>query len=192
MEAGSTIENQPSVTFADFVAWEQDQAERHELIGGRVIRFLAGSVDHETITVNVIAKLHASVEPPCRVFPSTAIVQTISRTGEGGYRPDVTVSCAKTNVGQRLYVEMPRVIVEVVSPASFGRDWNAKLFEYWNTPSIEQLVLIESLERVVTSHVRNADGTWQKPLIVTEGALHFAPIGVSMALDKMYQNTSLQ
>jgi Uma2 family endonuclease len=186
------IEKQPNVSFADFVAWEQDQTERHELIGGRVVRFLAGSVDHETITVNIISKLHASVEPPCRVFPSTAIVQTISRTGEDGYRPDVTVSCSKANVGSRLYVEMPRIIVEVVSPSNFGREWNTKLFEYWNTPSIEQLVLIESIERVVTSHVRNADGTWQKPLIFTEGTLHFVPVGVSMAFNKIYQNTSLE
>jgi Uma2 family endonuclease len=186
------IEKQPDVSFADFVAWEQDQAERHELIGGRVVRFLAGSVDHETITVNVISKFHASVEPPCRVFPSTAIVQTLSRTGEDGYRPDVTVSCSTANVGSRLYVEMPGVIVEVVSPSNFGREWNAKLFEYWNTPNIEQFVLIESLERVVTSYVRDADGTWQKLLLVTAGALHFAPVGVSMAFDKIYQNTSLE
>lgn len=142
--------------------------------------------------MNIISKLHASLEPPCRVFPSTAIVQTISRTAEDGYRPDVTVSCSNANVGSRLYVELPRIVVEVVSPSNLGREWNTKLFEYWNTPSIEQLVLVESLERVVTAQVRDADGTWQKPLTLTDGTLYFTPVGVSMAFDKIYQNTSLE
>jgi len=142
--------------------------------------------------VNIISKLHASLEPPCRVFPSTAIVQTISRTAEDGYRPDVTVSCSNANVGSRFYVELPRIVVEVVSPSNLGREWNTKLFEYWNTPSIEQLVLVESLERVVTAQVRDADGTWQKPLTLTDGTLYFTPVGVSMAFDKIYQNTSLE
>jgi len=78
----------------------------------------------------------------------------------------------------------------VISPSNSGRAWNAKLFEYATTPSIEQLVLIESLERHVTSHVRGADGDWQRPIIVTAGALEFPPIGVTMILDAIDENTS--
>jgi Uma2 family endonuclease len=185
------IENQAEISFADFVAWEQDQAEWHELIGGKIVPFRAGSADHESITVNVISKLKATVEPPCKVFGSSAIVQTVSRLGEDGYRPDVTVSCSPANIGSRLYIVLPRIVVEVISPSNSGRAWNAKLFEYANTPSIEQLVFIESLERYVTSHVRGADGNWLKPIIITGGTLEFTPIGVNMPLDKIYEDTSL-
>ena len=185
------IEKQPEISFADFIAWEQDQTEWHELIGGKVVPFRAGSADHESIAVNIIGKLKATVEPPCKVFGGSAIIQTVSRLGEDGYRPDVTVSCSPANIGSRLYMEQPRIVVEVISPSNSGRAWNAKLFEYANTPSIEQLVLIESLERHVTSHVRDADGNWLKPIIITEGTLEFTPIGVTMTLDKIYEDTSL-
>ncbi len=30
------IDEQPRVSFPEFVAWEQDQTERHEFIGGRI------------------------------------------------------------------------------------------------------------------------------------------------------------
>jgi Uma2 family endonuclease len=186
------IDKQHNISFGEFLAWEEIQTELHELINGRIVRFIAGSIDHETITVNVISKLHAVVEPPCKVFGSTAIVQTISRTGDDGFRPDITISCSPDNIGSRLYVEQPRIVVEVVSPSNSGRDWNDKLFEYWNTPSIQQLVLIESLSRHVTSHVRDVDGKWQKPIALNEGTLEFSPIGISMTLNNIYRNTSLE
>jgi hypothetical protein len=40
------IEKQPNVSFAEFVAWERDQTQRHELIGGRVVTFLDASIDN--------------------------------------------------------------------------------------------------------------------------------------------------
>jgi Uma2 family endonuclease len=186
------IGKDPEISFLEFVAWEQEQADRHELIAGEVVRFLGGSIDHETIAVNIIAKLHAAVEPPCKVFGSAAIVQTVSRIGEDGYRPDVTVSCAATNIGSRLYVADPKVIVEVLSPSNAGPKWNAKLFEYWNTASIEQLVFVDALERSVTSHVRDENGRWNAPVVSAgHGSLVFAPLGITMTLSKIYQNTSL-
>ena len=186
------IEPQPNVSFADFVAWETAQHELHELIAGRIVPFLAGSADHALITGNVFAKLHASVDPPCRVFPSTTIVQTVSRTGKDGYRPDVTVSCSKANIGLREFIEAPMVVVEVVSPSNAGATWTAKLFEYWNTASIQQVVQIESRERVVTSSVRDESGLWMAPVVVIDnGALDFPQLSVSMPLERIYTGTSV-
>ncbi len=185
------IDKQPEISFAEFVSWEQDQTQLHELIGGRIVPVLAASLDHETITVNVISKLNANLEPPCKVFPSIAIIQTISRTREDGYRPDATVSCSPANTGARLYVEQPLIVIEVVSPSNSGPEWNHKLFEYWNTPSIQQLVLIESRMRYVTTHVRDAGGAWLEPSVPTDGILAFTPVAVTMTIDQIYKNTSL-
>jgi Uma2 family endonuclease len=185
------IDKHPNLSFAEFVAWEKEQTQRHELVGGRVVPFLDASLDHETIAVNIIAKLHAAVEPPCKVFGSAALVETKSRVGEDYYRPDVTVSCDPENVGTRLYVVKPRLIVEVLSRSNFGTDWNTKLFEYWNTPGLEQLVLVDSLERHVTSYLRAADGTWRPELSLSGGEILFAPVQVVMSLAGIYENTSL-
>ena len=52
------------VTFADFIAWEQEQQARHELIGGQIVAFAGSSLDHSSISSNIVTKLRATVEPP--------------------------------------------------------------------------------------------------------------------------------
>jgi Uma2 family endonuclease len=188
----TVIEPRPAISFSEFVAWEAGQAALHELINGTIVPFRAGSADHELITGNVFAKLHATVEPPCRVFPSTTIVQTANRRGKDGYRPDVTVSCSPENIGRREFSSEPRIVVEVTSPSNAGRDWDLKLFEYSNTQSIEQLVLIGSLERETTSYLRAADGQWLPPItFASDGVLTFS-LGVTLTFGQIYRNTSLQ
>jgi hypothetical protein len=62
---------------------------------------------------------------------------------------------------------------------------------YWNTSSIEQLVLVDSLERHVTSYVRDTDGIWQPETSISQADLLLVPVKIRMSLDKIYQNTSL-
>ncbi len=62
----------------------------------------------------------------------------------------------------------------------------------WNTLCIEQLVLIDSRTRYVTSLVRDAPGLWMPPVVSENtGTLEFTPLAITLALDKIYQNTSL-
>jgi len=186
------IEPRSEISFSAFVAWEAAQTDLHELINGTIVPFRAGSADHELITGNVFAKLHATIEPPCLVFPSTTIVQTAHRRGKDGYRPDVTVSCSPLNIGRREFIVEPRIVVEVTSPSNAGRDWDIKLFEYWNTASIEHLMLIGSLERETTSYLRGADGRWLPPETLTnDGVLAFPFVGVTMTFAQIYRHTSL-
>jgi Uma2 family endonuclease len=192
MDGDRMIEPRAGITFADFLAWEQEQEHRHELIGGEVVAFAGGSLDHEGIAANIVAKLRAAVDPPCLALGSSAVVETVSRNRTNGFRPDVVVSCSRDNVGTALYVREPLIIVEVVSPSNSGRKWNEKLIEYTLTPSIAQLVLVEARTRVMSSYVREATGAWQAPVTVEEvGRLEFTPLGFAMSLDEIYAATSL-
>jgi Uma2 family endonuclease len=126
------------------------------------------------------------------VFPSTTIVQTVNRSGRDGYRPDITVSCSPANIGKREFITEPRIVVEVVSPSNAGPRWDLKLFEYWNTDSIEQLVLIGSLTREIVCLLRGENGQWLPPVTMSDdGILAFSPIGVTMTFAQIYRNTSL-
>jgi len=80
----------------------------------------------------------------------------------------------------------------VLSPSNAGRKWDEKLFEYWNTLSIAQLVLVDSRTRATSSYVRDASGVWQAPLTIEGmGTVEFPPIGSAMSLDQIYAATSL-
>jgi Uma2 family endonuclease len=86
----------------------------------------------------------------------------------------------------------PRIIVEVRSPSNSGEKWENKLFEYRDTQSIEQLVIIESETRYVRSHLRDETGRMQRqPAIIGDGILVFPTVHVEMTLDEIYRRTSL-
>jgi Uma2 family endonuclease len=186
------IEPRAGITFADFIAWEQEQEERYELIGGEIVAFAGESLDHSGICINIVTKLRATVEPSCQAFNSDAILETATRPAANGFRADAVVSCSPENVGTALFVRAPLIVVEVLSPSNSGRKWNAKLIEYTTTQSIAQLVLVESKTRAASSYLRDAAGVWQGPLTVEGvGSLEFTPISASMSLDQIYAGTSL-
>jgi Uma2 family endonuclease len=185
------IERQPGITFGEFLAWEQEQEARHELIGGQIVAFAGGSLDHSGISSNIVAKVRATVERPRQAFNSDAILET-TRSAANGFRADAVVSCSPENVGTALFVRAPLLVVEVLSPSNAGRKWDEKLFEYWNTLSIAQLVLVDSKTRAASSYVRDANGAWQAPLTIEGiGVVEFPPIGSAMSLHQMYAGTSL-
>jgi Uma2 family endonuclease len=156
------IEPRAGITFADFIAWEQEQEERHELIGGEIVAPLAGgSLDHSGFCINIVTKLRATVEPPCQAFNSAAILETATRPAANGFRA-VRSFRVHPRTSERRFVRAPLIIVEVLSPSNSGRKWNAKLIEYTTTRSIAKLVLVESKTRAASSYV------WQGPLTVSD------------------------
>jgi hypothetical protein len=55
-----------SISLADFVAWEETQAKKHELRNGSVVSFSGGSFDHNDISLNICnALLAPEAAVPC-------------------------------------------------------------------------------------------------------------------------------
>jgi len=182
-----------AISLADFLEWERGQEAKHELLQGRIVAFAGGSLDHDDIIANIHFALRTRLRPPCRAYGSNAISETATRKGANGFRADVVVTCSAEDAGRSLSVKRPRIVIEVRSPSNSGREWEEKLFEYRDTGSIEQLVIVESETRSVTSYVRGSDGAW-KPGITSigEGFVEFPAVGVSVSLDEVYCGTSLE
>jgi Uma2 family endonuclease len=179
------------VSLADFVAWELNQEPKHELLNGEIIAFSGGSIDHNDMSLNICKLLDDRVTPPCKAHNSDTISETRDSNGESGLRADASVSCSAGDVGRARYIRHPRIVVEVRSPSNVGEKWENKLFEYRDTPSIEQIVIIESETRSVRSYTRDEHWGWQQePTIVGEGVLAFR-VGVEVTLDEIYRRTSL-
>lgn len=179
------------ISLPDFLAWEADQARKHELLDGEILAFSGGSFDHNDISLNVCALLDERVSPPCKAHNSDTIIETRASKGESGLRADASVSCSSEDAGRAKYMKHPRIIIEVRSPSNVGEKWENKLFEYRDTHSVEQIVIIESETRSIRSYARDADWQWrQEPTIVGDGVLTFC-LGVELTLDEIYRRTSL-
>ena len=121
------------MSIEDFLEWEETQQEKHELIDGRVVPFASASKDHNHIAGNIYVALRAHARPPCSVYGTDIVIETISRSGDNGYRADAVVSCAEEDrAGTDRYLRHPKIVVEVRSTKSNrGKEWDAELFEYW-------------------------------------------------------------
>ncbi len=178
------------ISLVDFLAGEQGQEQKHELLAGQILAFSGGSFDHNDISLNVCRLLDERVAPPCKAHNSDTIIETRASKGESGLRADASVSCSSEDAGKAKYMRYPRIVVEVRSPSSIGEEWENKLFEYRDTASIEHIVIIESETRSVRSYVPDEEWQWrQEPTLVGDGVLTFR-VRVDMTLDD-YQRTSL-
>jgi Uma2 family endonuclease len=181
-----------SISLADFLAWEQSQEAKHELIGGEIVAFSGASLDHERIVGNTYVACDSRLRPPCSAYSSGAISETAARKGSDAYRADVVITCSTEDTGKSLSVKHPRIVIEVRSPSNVGKKWEEKLFGYRETPGIEQLVIIESEARSITSYLRDDRGYWLPgETTIGEGAIILPSVQVELTLREIYRRTSL-
>lgn len=128
-----------TLTPAEFLAWEQRQPDRHELVGGRVYVMSGGTERHELMTTHLYSLLAAgAASQRCRAFHATRKLQVAS--GDL-YYPDVMVSCGGAADVQ--FEADATVLVEVLSPSTRGQDRREKVRAYGTLPSITHYVVVE-------------------------------------------------
>lgn len=135
--------------------------------------------------------LLARLKPPCRVCNSDTIVETVASKGENGLRADACVSCSPEDSGRGRFMKHPHIIVEVRSPSNYGTEFEEKLFEYRDTPSIRQPAIVESEKRFVRSYARDAAGRRRLEEATVAGVVRFPTAGVEMTFAEIYRRTSL-
>jgi hypothetical protein len=181
-----------AIGLAEFLDWEATQEQKHELLHGRILAFFGASFDHNRIADNVKTRLNAGLVEP-GTYGTDIIIETVARKADNGFRADVVVTCSKEDAGTGRYLKHPRIVVDVRSPKSnVGMDWEAKLLEYWSTPSILQLVIIESDHRSVVSYCRDESGAWLPPVSTSDaGTVDFPSVGLDITLADIYRRTTL-
>lgn len=140
----------------DFLAWEAEQPERQERIGGVVHAMVGGSLDHNQISMNVAYGFRRRLPPECRAFMSD--VKVVTPAKDVMY-PDVLVACGAFD-GKSTWLETPVVLVEVLSPSTQRLDHTRKRWAYASIPSLRHYVLVDQDEPVVEVASSQDDGSW--------------------------------
>ena len=149
----------PVTTTADYLAWEAEQAERHEFVSGETFAMAGAEDRHVTVTGNVYMALRQHLSgTPCRTFMSD---MRLSVTALGSYfYPDIMVTCAAADLASPLAKSEPKLIVEVLSLSTAAYDRGLKFSHYRSLPSLQEYVLIDLDTRAVDSYTLGADGLW--------------------------------
>jgi Uma2 family endonuclease len=117
-----------------------------------------GTIDHNRIAVNVADALRQQLRGSnCEAFVSD--VKIVS-PDEDVMDPDVVVVCGEIP-GKGTWVEMPIVVVEVLSESTAGRDHGRKRWGYQTIPSLQHYLLVDQNEPALEVASRADDGSWR-------------------------------
>lgn len=76
------------------------------------------------------------------------------------YYPDVMVTCDESEKVAELYIESPKLIIEVLSDSTAAYDCGAKFAVYRKIESLDKYVLVDIDRKEEESFHRQADGHW--------------------------------
>jgi Uma2 family endonuclease len=174
--------------FDDFLVTQPEDSS-WELIDGRILAMTNPSVDHEEIVGNIGGALRQVMpaDRRCRVAVGGLRVQA-SDDFRGTYaaRPDVMVWRGQTK-GERNFVTMPLIIVEVLSPSNMDTDRGAKLRFYKSAlPTLRQIVLVYQDQMRVENYRRTDVGWNLDTLTRADDPLGFEGFMFGMPLSEVY------
>lgn len=172
-----------------FIAWENRQRQRYELIGGVVRMMTGGTLAHDRITTNVIRALgNALAGGPCAVHGSNLKVR--SPVGAVMY-PDAFVRCGPAD-DEVTEIEDPVLVAEVESPRTKRYDMNARRWAYQAIPTLRHILLIGTGRRLVELATRDGEGRWLSTLAQhADARLELAALGVTLTLAEIYAGTAI-
>ena len=178
-------------TLEEFLAWEERQPAKYELVNGEPRLMIGVTQGHDQIVTNVVVALAGKLRgSPCR--PRGSDLRVV--TGNGNVRyPDVVVDCGPFRREAR-DVSEPVVILEVLSRTTAWTDLHDKLRDYDATPAVRQYVVIAQDEPKLVVWERDPSDR----LVIASsldglgGALALTPIEVELRMDEIYEGLGFE
>jgi len=177
---------QQKMTLSEFLAWEDQQPERHEFHNGEVFAMVGGRRIHERVIANLSRRLGNQLEgSACQVFAAGMKLQLADDTV---LYPDVMVTCDRADLRADLAMRAPTLVVEVLSPSTRRIDLYEKLLAYQSIAALHTYVIVVQDRREV-SVFRRSFG-WVKETLSAEGTLGIPELDFSLPLDAIYARVS--
>ena len=179
------------ITIDEWQKLEQAHPDvKYEYIDGQIYLMSGGSLAHSRIGSNVVRTLEDALEnTSCYAYNSDASV----RLSETRYTyPDASVSCDPQDIPttEQMRVQTPRVIVEVLSDSTEGKDRLKKAHLYHACPSIQEYMLIATRYQAVEVQRRTGD-EWTVHVFGPGDEVELISIGVSFPLSALYRGTTV-
>jgi Uma2 family endonuclease len=178
------------MTAAAYLEWEPAQEGRYEYWDGEVVAMSGGTRKHNRISLNFSKLLdEALLDRPCDVYIADVKVQV--EPGQKYFYPDVMVTCDKRDDDAQ-FVQFPCLIVEVLSPSTEAIDRGTKFARYRQLASLQEYVLVQTIQPGVEVFRRNDRGQWVLSEYSLEDSLHLESIDVNIAVADLYRQVEFE
>jgi Uma2 family endonuclease len=170
-----------------FIAWENRQSARYELIEG-LVRMMSGrALAHDLIAMNMVGALGSRLgRTGCFVHGSNLKVRC--RSGSVVY-PDLFVRCGPADPSVT-DVDDPVGVVEVESPSTKRYDMHDKRHAYQSTPSVRHIVFVAAGSCRIELVTRQDDDRWLSTLVRSlDAMLPLEAFGIELPVAEIYAGT---
>jgi Uma2 family endonuclease len=177
-----------AVDFTEYLRFEREAAQRHELIEGEIVAMAGATRRHNVLC----GRLHDALRPPLGDGPcilersDQRLAVHAANKGWVGYYPDLAVYCTEevhpADSESRLN---PTLLVEVTSKSTETKDRGVKLEDYLQIETLAEYLIVAHQRQELELWSRGADG-WTRQL-VTGGTLGLRG-GAIVDIDRLYAN----
>jgi Uma2 family endonuclease len=165
-----------------------DSEHKYEYLGGPVRMLAGGKAAHNRIIRNCNRSLDGKSDN-CEVFLSDTAVSIYPL--DKIYFPDLSAVCGEAANDEEEGIERiknPTLIIEVLSKETATIDRGEKFQAYWQLPSVEEYVMIDSLSYLVETYYRETQDLWRiGNYYQLEQRVPFVTIGVTVPLSAIYE-----
>lgn len=143
-------------TLEEFLAFDDGTDTSYQLFEGRIVAMNPPLRGHAALVGRLVRIIGNQLRLPCEVYAEAGIIPVNRR--HSWYKADLIVTCTPGNYKDPFIAE-PALVVEVLSPTTSATDFSRKLPDYQQIPSMRDILLVSSMERLIR-HWRRAPDGW--------------------------------
>ena len=208
------------LSIEDFLALDRESLDqKYEYRNGHMVAMVGGSTHHgiliaNTHTLLVQAGVSAfqidplsvkslatwnSVRFCVRLYlgqhlkgkPCFAFVEMTLKLEDSCFIPDLMVTCNEQDLtDNKTYIEYPSLVIEVLSPSTESDDRGEKFFQYINSPTIQEYVLINYKVKLLQMYTKKGL-EWVYSDSKDTGTIELQTIGLTVPIEEVYDRIAL-
>jgi len=173
------------LSLPEFLAWEEQQTERHEFFRGETFNMVGGKRGHGRVITKLVRHLDTHLDDTrCQVFSENMKVQV---GHDAVLYPDVFVTCDDRFTADERVFTAPVLVIEVLSPSTQRYDRSEKFAIYRKLASLREYVLIDPDTRRVEVFRAQPDGGWTFVDMTDGGRLVLESIDFELDLAQVFK-----
>lgn len=170
-----------------YLAWEAGQPDRSEYVAGEVFAMVGVRRVHATVAGNVFSALREHLRgTPC--LPFIADMKLRVASADAFFYPDVMVTCDRGDRKADLFVEHPKLIVEVLSDSTAAYDRGAKFAAYRRIDALQEYVLIDVDARRIEVYRRRPSNEWLLHDYAGEPSCRLESVALTLTVQTVFED----
>ena len=162
---------------------------KHEYHDGEIIEMTGGSINHNSVLINLIVLLKLALRGTNYRLQSSDLRLWIPQYNRGLY-PDLILIAGEPLFSDNRNDEIlnPCLIIEVLSPSTSGYDRGDKFRYYRSIPQLNQYLLVSQGEILIESYSKTSDNNWLlQEYTPARGIISLDSLGISLNLADIYE-----